>query len=324
LIDLHNHVIPPTIIAAMRAQPERYATRIEGPAHAPVLVRGKLRLPLAAELFDVEAKLESMDRKGIEIAVLSPGPQVFFHNLAEADGIEAARIVNEGTAAMVARNPARLRGMATLPLQHPEAAVAEMERTGKEYGFKGVEIATTAPGGEIAGPKYRPLLRRAQELKLTVFAHPNTVGAGGRLECYYLTNLIGNPLDTTIMVANLMFSGALDELPALKMLLAHGGGFAPYQVGRLVHGQRVRPETRAGSPSSAKDLLKRFWFDTITHDPQALRFLIDLVGADRIVVGTDAPFDMGDDNPRSILSTLSVEEVAVLRRNALRLLEEQA
>jgi len=212
--------------------------------------------------------------------------------------------------------------MATLPMQHPEAAVAEMERVAREHGFKGIELATAAPGGELADPKYRPVLRRAQELKMTIFAHPNTIGAGGRLDCYYLTNLIGNPLETTIMVANLMFSGALDELPRLKMLLAHGGGFAPYQVGRFVHGHKVRPETRAHTGSSAKELLKRFYFDTITHEPQALRYLIELVGAARIVVGTDSPFDMGDENPRATLSHLSPEEMATLRRNALRLLEE--
>jgi aminocarboxymuconate-semialdehyde decarboxylase len=119
-----------------------------------------------------------------------------------------------------------------------------------------------------------------------------------------------------------MFSGALDELPRLKMLLAHGGGFAPYQVGRFVHGHKVRPETRAHTASSAKELLKRFYFDTITHEPQALRYLIELVGAARIVVGTDSPFDMGDETPRATLSALTAEEVATLRRNALRLLEE--
>ena len=124
------------------------------------------------------------------------------------------------------------------------------------------------------------------------------------------------------MVANLMFSGALDELPRLKIVLAHGGGFAPYQVGRFVHGHKVRPETRANTASSAKDLLKRFYFDTLTHEPQALRYLIDLVGAERIVVGTDAPFDMGDENPRATLSRLSPDEVALVRRNALRLLDE--
>ena len=322
MIDFHSHVIPETIIAAMRSDPERYATRIEAEAGKRYLVRGKLRLELLPEFSLAEAKLEAMDRKGIEISVISPGPQVFFYNLKQEEGIEAARLVNDGIAAMVAKKPARLRGMATLPMQHPEAAVAEMERVAREHGFKGIELATAAPGGELADPKYRPVLRRAQELKLTIFAHPNTIGAGGRLDCYYLTNLIGNPLETTIMVANLMFSGALDELPRLKMLLAHGGGFAPYQVGRFVHGHKVRPETRAHTAASAKELLKRFYFDTITHEPQALRYLIELVGAARIVVGTDSPFDMGDENPRATLSHLSPEEIAQLRRNALRLLEE--
>ena len=322
MIDFHSHVIPETIIAAMRADPERYATRIEAEGGRRCLVRGKLRLELLAEFSVAEAKLEAMDRKGIEISVISPGPQVFFYNLKEEQGLEAARLVNDGIAAMVAKKPARLRGMATLPMQHPEAAVAEMERVAREHGFKGIELATTAPLGELADPKYRPVLRRAQELKMTIFAHPNTIGSSGRLDCYYLTNLIGNPLETTIMVANLMFSGALDELPRLKMLLAHGGGFAPYQVGRLVHGHKVRPETRAHTASSAKDLLKRFYFDTITHDAQALRYLIELVGAERIIVGTDSPFDMGDENPRATLSALTTEEAATLRRNALRLLEE--
>jgi aminocarboxymuconate-semialdehyde decarboxylase len=322
MIDFHSHVIPETIIGAMRADPQRYATRIEDEAGKRYLVRGKLRLELLPEFSVAEAKLEAMDRKGIEISVISPGPQVFFYNLDQEHGIEAARLVNDGIAAMVARNPARLRGMATLPMQEPQAAIAEMERVAREYRFKGIELATLAPAGELADPKYRPLLRRAQELKMTIFTHPNTIGAGGRLDCYYLTNLIGNPLETTIMVANLMFSGALDELPRLKLLLAHGGGFAPYQVGRFVHGHKVRPETRAHTAASAKELLKRFYFDTITHEPQALRYLIELVGAERIVVGTDSPFDMGDDNPRATLSRLSPEEVATLRRNALRLLEE--
>jgi aminocarboxymuconate-semialdehyde decarboxylase len=323
MIDLHSHVIPETIIAAMGADPERYATRIEEQEGKRYLVRGKLRLELLAEFSVAQAKIEAMDRKGIEISVISPGPQVFFYNLKEDHGTEAARLVNDGIAAMVARSPARLRAMATLPMQHPDAAIAEMERVVREYRFKGIELATVAPGGELADAKYRPLLRRAQELKLTVFTHPNTIGSAGRLDCYYLANLIGNPLETTIMVANLMFSGALDELPRLKILLAHGGGFAPYQVGRFVHGHKMRPETRANTASSAKDLLKRFYFDTLTHEPQALRYLIDLVGAERIVVGTDSPFDMGDENPRATLSRLSPDEVATLRRNALRLLDEQ-
>lgn len=299
--DFHSHVLPDTILVAIAADPARYGTQIDVQGGKRFFVRGKIRLELTAEFNTTEGKLDAMDRKGIDVSVISPGPQVFFHNLPEAQGIEASRLVNDGIARIVAGRPERLRGMAGLPMQHPEAAIAEMERVHRDFGFKAVEIATSAPQGEVADARYRPLLRRAAELGMTVFAHPNNVGATGRLDCYYLTNLIGNPLDTTIMVANLIFSGAMDELPALKMLLAHGGGFAPYQIGRFVHGHRVRPETRANSTSDARELLKRFYFDTLTHDPQALRFLIDLVGADRIVVGTDAPFDMGDETPMTSL-----------------------
>src|ERR1043165_9587419 len=142
MIDFHSHVIPETIIGAMRADPQRYATRIEDEADKRYLVRGKLRLELLPEFFLAEAKLEAMDRKGIEISVISPGPQVFFYNLKEEQGLEAARLVNDGVAAMVGKKPARLRGMATLPMQHPEAAVAEMERVAREHGFKEIGRAS--------------------------------------------------------------------------------------------------------------------------------------------------------------------------------------
>ncbi|HEY8069872.1 MAG TPA: amidohydrolase family protein [Burkholderiales bacterium] len=325
--DFHSHVIPEAIIGAMRAEPALFGTQIEARGGKRFLVRGKLRLELAPEFCSADGKLEAMDRRRIDVAVISPGPQIFFYDLPEADGVRAARLVNDGTAALVAARPARLRGMATLPMQHPEAAVAELERAARELDFRAVEIATTAPRGEIADPQYRPLLRRAQELKMTVFAHPNTVGAGaGRLADYYLANLVGNPLETTLMLSHLIFSGALDELPELKLLLAHGGGFAPYQIGRLVHGHKVRPEARAATGSSPKDLLKRLYFDTLTHDPQALRYLIDLVGSEQIVLGSDSPFDMGDEDPAGMLGSVprlsGGERDNICGRNAMRLLGE--
>jgi aminocarboxymuconate-semialdehyde decarboxylase len=187
--------------------------------------------------------------------------------------------------------------MATLPMQHPEAAIAELERVVKDYGFRGVELGTAIGDEELADPKFRPVLKRIEELKVMVFAHPNTQGSAGRLDCYYLTNLIGNPLDTTIMVGKLMFSGALDELKDLKILLAHGGGFLPYQIGRFVHGHKVRPDTAAVTKTDPHAMLKRFWFDALTHSPQAVRHLIETVGSERVVLGTDAPFDMGEMAP---------------------------
>ncbi|MDB5864577.1 MAG: aminocarboxymuconate-semialdehyde decarboxylase, partial [Betaproteobacteria bacterium] len=162
---------------------------------------------------------------------------------------------------------------------------------------KAVEMGTAIGDEELADPKLRPVLKRIQEMKVVVFAHPNTQGSGGRLDCYYLTNLIGNPLDTTIMVGKLMFSGALDELRDLKMLLAHGGGFLPYQIGRFEHGHKVRPDTAAATKSRPLEMFKQFWFDALTHDPLAIRHLIDRVGSERVVIGTDSPFDMGEEQP---------------------------
>lgn len=162
-----------------------------------------------------------------------------------------------------------------------------------------------------------------QELKLVVFAHPNTQGSGGRLDCYYLTNLIGNPLETTIMVGKLMFSGALDELNDLRFLLAHGGGFLPYQIGRFEHGHTVRPDTAAVTQSRPLQMFKQFYFDALTHHPQAIRHLIDMVGSERVVIGTDSPFDMGEEQPAERLDAVprltDQEREDVSYRSAIRL-----
>ena len=296
-IDCHNHVIPERIIDAMREQPALYNTCIEGARGSYRFARGKVAFELAPEFYDADAKVEALDRKGIDIAYISPGPQVFFYGLGADEALKTARIVNDGVADMVAAQPARLRGMATLPMQHPEAAIIELERVVKDLGFRAVEMGTAIGEAELAEPKFRPVLRRLQELKVTVFAHPNTQGSAGRLDCYYLANLIGNPLDTTVMVGKLMFSGALDELRELKILLAHGGGFLPYQIGRFEHGHTVRADTSAVTQSKPMAMLRNFYFDALTHHPRATRHLLDMVGSSHVVLGTDAPFDMGEEHP---------------------------
>lgn len=326
-IDIHSHVIPARIVDQIARSPSVFAARIEGEARARKVIHEQgYAYPLFDEFHDPEAKLESMNRKGIDISVISPAPPMFYY-WADVDlAVKAARLVNDGVADMVAAKPSRLRGMATIPLQHPDAAIAEMERVVREYGFKAIEIGTSVEGVQLAERKFRPILRRAQELGLFVFAHPYYVGAKGGLECYYLTNLIGNPLDTTVMLANLMFSGALDELQDLRICLAHGGGFTPYQIGRLVHGHKVRPETHQHSATSPKQLLRRLYFDSLVFDPQALRYLIDLVGADHVCIGTDAPFDMGDEHPdetiRSVPRLTDDERDHLCSGTALRLLGE--
>jgi aminocarboxymuconate-semialdehyde decarboxylase len=315
------------MVEAIRTRPQTFAARIEGEGLNRRIVHDQgYAYPLFQEFFDYEAKLESMDRKGIEVAAVSPAPPMFYYWAGVDLAVEVAALVNDGVADMVAAKPDRLRGMATVPMQHADAAVAELERVVRDYGFRAIEIGTSIEGLQLIETRFRPLLRRAAELDVFVFAHPYYVGSKAGLENYYLTNLLGNPLDTTIMVANLMFSGLLDELPQLRFLLAHGGGFTPYQIGRLAHGHKVRPETQTQTRSDPHALLRRFWFDSLVFEPKALRYLIDVVGADRVVIGTDSPFDMGDTNPVATLDNVprltTAERQDLCCGTALRLLRE--
>jgi aminocarboxymuconate-semialdehyde decarboxylase len=290
--DLHNHVIPETVLHAIQQNPDRYGTRIEtrnGKRYFDVHGRTAELLP---EFHDPEAKIAWMDRAGMDVSVVSVGPPIYFYWLEPAAANEIVRLANDGIAQMVAKHPDRLRGVAHLPMQDPEAAIAELERVVKEYRFRGVEIATSIEGVPLADMKFRKVLKAIEKLGLFVFAHPYRCLARGGMDAYYLSNFVGFPLDTTLMIAHLMFSGALDDLKKLRILCAHGGGFMPYQIGRFVHGHDVRAEPKVNHCSPPKRLFKRFYFDCLTHEPRSTRHLIDMVGANRVVIGTDNPFDM--------------------------------
>jgi aminocarboxymuconate-semialdehyde decarboxylase len=290
--DLHNHVVPEKVVQAIRRNPERYGTRIEEKDGKRYFDAHGRMIELQPEFCDVEAKIAWMDRSGMDVSVISVGPPIYFYWLKPEAGVEIIRLANDGIAQMVAKYPDRLRGMAHLPMQDPDAAVVELERVVKEYKFKAVEMATSIEGLPLADMKFRKVLKAIEKLGLFVFTHPYQCLAHGGMDAYYLRNFIGFPLDTTMMVAHLMFSGALDDLKKLRFLLAHGGGFVPYQIGRFVHGHDVRPEPKVNNASSPRELFKRFYFDCLTHDPRSTRHLITVAGADHVVIGTDNPFDM--------------------------------
>jgi aminocarboxymuconate-semialdehyde decarboxylase len=290
--DLHNHVIPPTVVEAIRRNPERYGTRIEDRNGKPYFDAHGRMIELLPEFNDVEAKIAWMDRVGMDVSVISVGPPIYFYWLKPDAGREIIGLANDGIARMVEKHPDRLRGMAHLPMQDPDAAVAELERVVKEYRFKAVELATSIEGAPLADMKFRKVLKAIERLGLFLFTHPYQCLAQGGMDAYYLRNFIGFPLDTTLMIAHLMFSGALDDLKKLRILCAHGGGFMPYQIGRFAHGHAVRPEPKVNQPSPPARLFKRFYFDCLTHEPRSARHLINMVGADHMVIGTDNPFDM--------------------------------
>jgi aminocarboxymuconate-semialdehyde decarboxylase len=213
--------------------------------------------------------------------------------------------------------------MATLPMQDPDAAIVELERVVKEHRFKAVELGTSIEGEQLAHPRFRPVLKTIEQLGCFVFAHPYTCSAKGGMEGYEFFNTIGFPLDEVLMVGHLMFSGALDELASLRILIAHGGGYAPYQIGRFDCAHRHRATARADTRSSPRALLRRFYFDALTHDPHSLRLLIDQVGADRVAIGSDNPFDMGYADPLAELErvpSLTAEERQHIRSGTARAL----
>ncbi len=324
-IDVHSHVLPKEMLDALSARPERFKMRyIADGKHRRVAKDGGGGQPVFDEFFDPAAKVAGMDRKGLDVSIISPAPIAYFYWLDADAGLEAAQLVNDGIANMARAFPERLMGMGTLPMQNPDAAVAELERIVKQHGFRSVELGTSVGNEQLADPRFRPVLRRAQELNVFIFAHPYSNSAVCNLDDYYLSNLIGNPLQSTIMASHLMFSGVLDELKKLRICLAHGGGYLPYQIGRFNHGHKVRSETRALTKTKPNALLRRFYYDALTHDPRALRYLIDLVGADRVVIGTDAPFDMGEEHPIDMIGKVkglsAKDREQIFSKTALRLI----
>jgi aminocarboxymuconate-semialdehyde decarboxylase len=312
VIDLHSHVIPPNLIDALLKAPERFGARGETGHGIRVVERhGVLHFErsqrlheINRELYDVDAKLAAMDRMRIDISALSVAPPAYFYELDAEAGLAAARLANDGIAQMVNRHPARLRGMATLPMQDPDAAITELERVVKAYRFRGVEIGTNVRDGQLSDMKYRRLLKTIEQLGCFVFAHPVTCVAKGGMAGYEFFNTIGNPLDETIMFAHLAFTGALDDLKTLRFLIPHGGGYIPYQIGRFDRAHRYRAAAHADTKTSPGECFRRFYFDALTHDPLSARLLIDRAGADHVVIGTDNPFDMGSYDPLADLDAI--------------------
>ena len=291
-VDVHTHFLPFDVLAAARHGQGFDGMTAERDAGQEWLVhRQGFRWPVPPVFYDLPARLKSMDQRGIDRAVLSAAPQLFMY---WADASEAAgfcRAVNDALAAFAAGSGGRITAVATLPMQDPGAAVAELRRTVTDLGMRGAEIGPDVAGTPLDDPGPRTVLAAAADLGVPLILHPYYVGARPGLADFYLTNLVGNPLATTVCAARLIFSGALDELGALRLVLTHGGGYLPYQIGRLDHGHQVRPEAKGcAHPPSA--YLDRFWFDTVTHAPGPLRFLADSAGADHVVYGTDFPFDM--------------------------------
>jgi aminocarboxymuconate-semialdehyde decarboxylase len=214
--------------------------------------------------------------------------------------------------------------MGTVPLQAPDLGVAELERIVRQHGFRGVEINTNVAGAELSEPRFRKFFAKAEELGIVVFMHPIGFTEGRRLKEHYFNNVIGNPLDTTVAIAHLVFDGVLEAHPGLKIVVAHGGGYLPAYSGRLDHAYAARPDCRHHIKQPPTTYLKRLHFDSIVFTAHQLEYLVEQYGADHVLVGTDYPYDMGENDPIGFIESAGKlgdsERAAILGLNAARLL----
>lgn len=294
-VDIHCHLAVEAVDRLVHDDPRRRADaadygRTLGAASTQVNLgmRDSIALPLVSP----ERRIADMDRLGIDVQVLSPSPMQY-HYWADAPlAREIAALINTRIAQVVADSPQRFLGLGYAPLQHPELAV-DILRQAMDAGLLGVEISSDPTGKGLDDPALEVFWDAAEKLGATLFLHPMGTSLGERVNRYYLANVIGQPLETTIALSQMIFSGVFDRHPRLKVCAAHGGGFLPFAPGRFDHGRGVRPEA-GGCSEAPSAYLRRIWFDTVVFRPDALRTLVEVAGVQRVVAGSDYPFDMGE------------------------------
>jgi aminocarboxymuconate-semialdehyde decarboxylase len=325
-VDVHAHYFPEPFVRAINEQggPAGVSFDLSKP-DAPIFVIGGGRIPIDVTYWDLPARLKRMDAQGVTTHALSLTTPFVYWAPPER-GAALARLVNDAMVDAHTAYPTRFVGCATLPLQAPELAVKELDRLAGSRAIRGAYMPTSFAGKELSDPSLFPIYAKCEALNLPILLHPDQAAAAmgaNRLQRFYLANTLGNPFDTAIAVSNLVFGGVMDRFPRLTFVLPHAGGAVPYLSGRLQHGQRVRPETQGVAQRPFMEYLRRFYYDTITHDPALLRFLVDLVGADRVMLGSDYCFDMGYQRPREIVEALKLrtsDRDAIYSGNAARVL----
>ena len=321
-IDIHAHWYPVEWLRLMEQDAERFGGKLQRTPKGYAIATQQLTNAFTDEFVDLDRRLAGMDRTGVDVQLLSlTTPMVYW---APAPfGCALAQCFNDAASAAHLKHPKRLFGAAMLPMQAPELALKELERAAKLPGMRGMYLATNVNGTELDDKSFWPIYAKCEEMRWPVFLHPvDTIGRD-RTQRFYLRNLLGTPYDTGVAAAHLIFGGVLDAFPRLEVNLPHAGGTLPGVIGRLDHGARVRPElAHMKQPPSA--YLRRFTYDTIGHDDRINLNLVRLVGADRVVLGTDYCFDMGLAEPVQTVNRLTdlsqAERDQILGRNATHLL----
>jgi aminocarboxymuconate-semialdehyde decarboxylase len=322
VVDTHAHWYPADWLKLFERDGPAEGAKLERTASGYTIRTDRIVNAFTEQFVDLELRLDGMHRQRVDVHAMSlTAPMVYWAS--PGFGLALAQAYNDSAAAAHARHPDRFVGLAMLPMQAPELALEELERAAKLPGMRGMYLATHVNNTELDDRRFWNIYAKAEELGWPVFLHPiDTIGRE-RTTRYYLKNLLGNPYDTGVAAASLIFGGVLDAFPKLEVNLPHAGGTFPWLIGRLDHGTKVRPELKHMKqlPSA---YLRRFTYDTIGHNDQINFNLIRLVGADRVVLGSDYCFDMGLTDPLGDVERLdaltAAERDLIAGQTAIRLL----
>ena len=323
--DAHAHVIVPEITReAGDGEPWRPRVFRDDTGAQVVETGGREIRAAISEFVDIEGILAAQDEAGVDRVLLCPWVPLLYYDAEPDDGLARARIQNDALTGLVRANSDRVAALGTLPLQDPELAAGELRVLMEAGVLKGVEVAASVRGVFLGDDRFEPFWEAAESTGAVVFIHPTTRGFDSpAFQDYYLWNTVANPLETATAGAHMVVAGVMERHPDLRVLLAHGGGALMAVRGRMRHAHGFQPQAKARLGESPEDSIRRFYFDTLTHDDALLRALIDYAGPDHVLLGSDYPFDMGDQRHVDTVRGLGLApdvEAAILAGNAERLL----
>lgn len=297
-IDCHAHILPETWPSLKDKYGYGGFIQLEHGANGRARMMrddGTFFREVGKNCWDANAILADMDGHDVDAMVLCTVPALFSYWAQPAHALDWSRFLNNHIAEVVHEHPKRFIGLGTVPLQDVDLAIAEMQRCRNELGFHGIEIGSNVNAQNLDDKIFFPFWEAAQELNMGIFVHPWEMMGAERTSRYFLQWLVGMPAETTLAVTSMIFGGVFDTFPSLKVMYAHAGGSFPYTLGRISHGYHARPDLcNVHRVKDPVEYIGRFWVDSITHNADALRFLIALMGEHRIAYGTDYPFPLGD------------------------------